>query len=80
MRVVATEKGYFGDARRQAGEVFEVPEGTTAKWFQPVDAPEVKPAKGKAVKGAKANEPQTFSEITKKDGADMPVMGTSDLV
>lgn len=39
MRVVATEFGFFGGSRHRAGEEFDVPEGTTAKWFHPVVAP-----------------------------------------
>lgn len=81
MRVVATDTGFFDGVRRKAGTVFEVPEGVSAKWFEPVEsAAKVVAPKSKAPKGAKANEPQTFSEISKKDGAEMPVMGTSDLV
>lgn len=81
MRVVATEVGFYDGARRKVGAIFEVPEGVTAKWFEPVESSaKVVAPKSKAPKGAKANEPQTFSEISKKDGAEMPVMGTSDLV
>ncbi|MBP8282321.1 MAG: hypothetical protein KAX46_00135 [Chromatiaceae bacterium] len=38
MRVVATEFGFY-IGRRRVGDVFDVPEGTTAKWFRPVDVP-----------------------------------------
>lgn len=46
MRVVANSKGYFG-AVREAGEEFEVPDGTKGSWFAPVAVlPEKAPGKG----------------------------------
>jgi hypothetical protein len=36
MKVIATRLGYFGKLR-EAGDVFEVPDGTKASWFQPVE-------------------------------------------
>lgn len=36
--VRATKDGFFGGARRRAGQTFFVPEGVTGKWFVPVDA------------------------------------------
>lgn len=35
MQVVALKQGYFG-CLRTAGDVFEVPQGTKASWFAPV--------------------------------------------
>ncbi len=48
MRVVAIKAGYFGQLR-EAGEEFEVPDGTKGSWFQPVQAaePERKPRASK---------------------------------
>ena len=36
MKVIATKFGYFGKLR-QPGDEFEVPEGSKASWFQPVE-------------------------------------------
>ena len=36
MRVIATEPGFFSYLR-QEGDEFEVPEGSKASWFQPVE-------------------------------------------
>lgn len=39
MKVTATKPGYFGKLR-EAGETFEVPDGTgKASWFEPVVEP-----------------------------------------
>lgn len=35
MKVIATSMGFFGKARRRKGDVFDVPDGTKAKWFEP---------------------------------------------
>ena len=53
MKVIATQTGYFGKLR-YAGEVFEVPEGTTGTWFKPED--EEEPAKRKPGRPAKSAE------------------------
>lgn len=37
MRVIATERGYFG-VLREPGDVFDVPERSKATWFEPVKA------------------------------------------
>lgn len=36
MKVIATKQGYFGKLRA-VGDEFEVPEGSKASWFQPVE-------------------------------------------
>jgi hypothetical protein len=36
MKVIATKQGYFGKLRA-VGNEFEVPEGSKASWFQPVE-------------------------------------------
>jgi hypothetical protein len=81
MRVRALSPGFYPDTLRSAGDEFEVPDGTKGSWFEPVDGEvgEVKPkpaAKSAKVKG----EPQTFSEIAKKDGEDQKPKGAEDLV
>lgn len=59
MKVIATAPGFFG-SRRRKGDLFDVPAGTTAKWFAPVasvapaaprTAPVAKPSKGKGAEG-----------------------------
>lgn len=36
MKVIAIKQGYLGKLR-QPGDEFEVPEGSKASWFQPVE-------------------------------------------
>ena len=36
MQVKALSAGYYG-SYREAGDVFEVPDGETATWFEPVE-------------------------------------------
>lgn len=48
MQVIATKSGYFGKLR-QVGDKFEVPDGSKASWFAPVE-------KVKAEKSAKTKE------------------------
>lgn len=65
MKVKALTDGFFGGARRRAGQIFEVPNGTKGKWFEPVKASEPavedKPAKKKGDKST----PETLSELAK---------------
>ena len=53
MKVIALKQGYFGKLR-EPGHEFEVPDGTTASWFEPVE----QKANGKGGKKpeAQANE------------------------
>lgn len=39
MKVRATQVGFYGGVRRRVDDVFNVPDGATAKWFEPVEAP-----------------------------------------
>lgn len=67
MRVKATAMGFHGGFRRRVGDVFEVPDGSKAKWFVPADdaRSDDKP------KGRKKAAPETLSEITKADSEAM---------
>lgn len=38
MKVRATQRGQYGCVR-EVGDEFEVPEGLTGSWFEPVDDP-----------------------------------------
>lgn len=52
MRVIATDTGFDNLAIREPGDIFEMPDGSKAPWFEPYDEP--KPS-GK--KGAQKEEP-----------------------
>ncbi len=76
MQVKALENGFHDGRRVRMGQTFEVPDGTKAKWFEPVDA--AKPGKKAA---ATAPNPvalselgkapkQTFNDVMRKDGAE----------
>ena len=65
MRVIALSDGFFRGSRIRAGAVFEVPDGSTGKWFIPADAaPTPRARKPKAEKA-----PETYSELAHRDGA-----------
>ena len=55
MLVRAIADGFYG-SRRRAGDEFEVPEGTTARWFAPLGETRVTRKGGK---GKKPDAPQT---------------------
>lgn len=60
MKVKALQDGFFDGSRIRAGKVFDVPEGTKAKWFVPMaefKAPAA-PTKGR-------QEPRTLAEAAK---------------
>lgn len=50
MRVIAIAQGYGGKdkhALREPGDQFEVPDGDTASWYEPIEESEPTPAGGK---------------------------------
>jgi hypothetical protein len=59
MLVRALQLGFWGNTRRRAGEVFEVPDGTKAKWF----APE---SETKAPERPKRTAPVALSQLGKE--------------
>lgn len=63
MKVIATKQGFLGSLR-EVGDIFDVPDSMTAKWFEPVETGE---AKVKAKKGKGSKEPETFSEQNRAD-------------
>lgn len=83
MKVIALSSGFFQGRRIRQDQVFDVPEGTEAKWFKPVggaekkDAAPAKAGKGKAQKA----DPSTLAELASEksqgfndvvgDGADL---------
>ena len=52
MQVRALSTGFYGGSRRREGEVFNVKDGDSAKWFEPVEP--VEPVEAKPAKAAKA--------------------------
>lgn len=67
MKVRATEIGFYGGALRQKGDVFEVTDTATGKWFVPVESPEAKAVvtEGEAEAKRKVEEekPVALSEL-----------------
>lgn len=68
----------YGGGRRRAGVVFEIaPADFDPTWMERIDAeageaPESSPApkkRGRPKSGAQQKEPETFSELTKIEGA-----------
>ena len=53
MRVTATKQGFDGRRLRQAGETFDMPEGSKGSWFVPAHKAEDKP-QAEAKPGSKA--------------------------
>ena len=43
MKAKATATGYYGGVLRYAGDVFDVPDGESALWFEPIEAPDNDP-------------------------------------
>lgn len=39
MKAKATATGYYGGVLRYAGDVFDVPDGESALWFEPIEQP-----------------------------------------
>lgn len=58
MEVIATKPGYFGKLR-QPGDKFEVPGGSKATWFVPVE----QKAEGKKQAAAKPKEPADAKDL-----------------
>lgn len=54
MEVRAIADGFYGGARRRAGQTFTVPAGETANWFEPTNPDDVVQSKPKAKAPAKA--------------------------
>lgn len=84
MLVRATKFGFHG-SRRRPGDVFEVPDGSKAKWFEPAAGPSpAKPAGRGKVAGGKdkggEGEPRTFSEMARRDSKAMGEDATGGLV
>ena len=55
MRVTATKEGFDGQVIRRPGEEFDMPDGVTGSWFEPVPA-EPKPKRAEP-KPKRAAEP-----------------------
>lgn len=68
MKVKATKQGYLGKIR-EAGDVFEVPDGLKASWFKPVEKAEAEAAKSETAAQKKARE-KAEAEAAKQDKPD----------
>jgi hypothetical protein len=55
MKVVALKSGFFGKLR-QAGDVFEVPDGTRGSWFRPDPASSPPPPKAEPRLGGRSSK------------------------
>lgn len=55
MQVKALSAGYYG-SYRETGDVFEVPDGETATWFEPIVEPIAPEAEKKKPEGRKKPE------------------------
>lgn len=52
MKVKAKSKGYYNAGLRYVGDIFEVEDGVTASWFEPVEAKsETQKAKSSKARG-----------------------------
>lgn len=69
MKVLALEFGFFNGSRIRKGQEFEVPAGTKASWFTPVDSEAAKAAKEPKAKNTKdpKKEQKTLSEVGKEE-------------
>lgn len=65
MKVQAITDGFYGGARRRAGDVFEAKDGVTSKWFTPVQVKEQAPVAkaGKAPKQKKQDDAVALSQL-----------------
>ena len=57
MKVKATEVGYYGGVLRYTGDVFDVPDGESALWFEPFETSE-------APQDPPDNDPLGIHELT----------------
>jgi hypothetical protein len=68
MKVIATGPGYDGIVLRDRGDEFDMPDGATGSWFDPVDGeatePVVKKSKEKAAPIGKPITATTMSAMT----------------
>lgn len=81
MRVIAKQVGFYNGSRVRVGQVFEVPEGTKGKWFEPVPVAEVEaPKVDKPKRKAKGDEPATLGELAKIEHEALTPKGADDLV
>ena len=55
MRVKVTKLAFHKGARVHPGDVISVPDGKKAKWFEPIEEPAPKPARGKKAETLEPN-------------------------
>ena len=59
MKVIATAIGYDNLAVRQVGDEFDMPDGSTAPWFKPVEGDTKGPLKSGKGKAGKSDQDET---------------------
>ena len=71
MQVRATDIGFYGGALRKKGDVFDVTDTATGKWFVPVDSPAAKAVETEveteAKQKAEEEKPVALSEMNRGD-------------
>lgn len=80
--VKTTAMCFVGGTRYRPGDIFELPEGMKVASWMNVQGSAEKPkvaAKKKATK-SENKEPETFSELTKRDAEGFDIDGAHDLI
>lgn len=61
MRVTATKEGFDGQVIRRPGDEFDMPDGASGSWFEPVPAEPKQPKRRKV--GAEGEAPPAESDV-----------------
>lgn len=72
MEVRATADGFYGGARRRAGQTFTVPAGETANWFEPTNPEDAAKPKAKAAAKPKAKADKAPAATDTPPAGDTP--------
>ncbi len=70
MKVVATDLGFYGGARKRKGDVFDVPDTLAAAWFKPLEAKAEEPKPHAAPSGGKRTAARR-ALLAEPEGADL---------
>lgn len=58
MKVIATQAGYYGGKVRYDGQEFEVQDGETGSWFEPVEQPKKPGRPARSASDTKTDAPE----------------------